>query len=117
MTQELKLRCKWILRAHGKQMIFIKKTFESDIHVFTKAFLWALFLPDYPNLFVEIQIGDRFKPDLVQLDDDGKPLFWGEAGRVRPKKTKVLIHRFRFTHLVFAKWNMNLIWCRKVFSK
>jgi hypothetical protein len=74
----------------------------------TKAFLWALFLPDYPDLFVEIQVGDRFKPDLVQLDNDGKPVFWGEAGRVSPKKMRALVHRFRSTHLVFAKWNLNL---------
>ncbi len=108
MTQELKLRRKWTFRAHGKQVVFIKKTFESEIHVLTKAFLWALFLPDYPELSVEIQVGNRFKPDLVQLDDDGKPTFWGEAGRVSLKKTQALVHRFRSTHLVFAKWNMNL---------
>ena len=69
MTQELKLRRKWTFRAHGKQVVFIKKTFESEIHVLTKAFLWALFLPDYPDLSVEIQVGNRFKPDLVQISD------------------------------------------------
>jgi len=26
MTQELKLRRKWTFRAHGKQVVFIKKT-------------------------------------------------------------------------------------------
>ena len=108
MAQDLKLRRKWTFRAHGKQMVFIKKTLESDIHVLMKAFLWALFLPDYPDLSVEIQIGDRFKPDLVQLGDDGIPVFWGEAGRVSLKKTRALVGRFRSTHLVFAKWNMNL---------
>jgi hypothetical protein len=108
MTQDLKLRRKWTFRAHGKQMVFIKKTFESDIHVLTKAFLWALFLPDYPDLSVEIQIGDRYKPDLVQFGDNGDPVFWGEAGRVSQRKMHALVHRFRSTHLVFAKWNMNL---------
>jgi len=108
MTHDLKLRRKWTFRAHGKQIVFIKKSFESEIHVLTKAFLWALFLPDYPDLLVEIQVGDRFKPDLVQLDDDGKPMFWGEAGRVSLKKMRALVHRFRSTHLVFAKWNMNI---------
>ena len=117
MTQELKLRRKWTFRAHGKQVVFIKKTFESEIHVLTKAFLWALFLPDYPDLSVEIQVRNRFKPDLVQLDDDGKPIFWGEAGRVSLRKTKALVHRFRTTHLVFAKWNMNLEPFRKMIKK
>ena len=108
MTQDLKLRRKWTFRAHGKQMVFIKKTFESDIHVLTKAFLWALFLPDYPNLSVEIHIGNRYKPDLVQFDDNRDPVFWGEAGRVSQRKMHALVHRFRTTHLVFAKWNMNI---------
>jgi hypothetical protein len=117
MTQDLKLRRKWTFRAHGKQMVFTKKTLESDIHVLMKAFLWALFLPDYPDLSVEIQIGDRFKPDLVQLGDGGIPVFWGEAGRVSLRKTKALVHRFRYTHLVFAKWNMNLVPFRQILKK
>ena len=83
----------------------------------TKALLWALFLPDYPDLFAEIKIGDRFKPDLVQLGDDGNPLFWGEAGRVSLRKTKALVRRFRYTHLVFAKWNMNLVPFRQILKK
>ena len=33
MTQDLMLRRKWTFRAHGRQMIFTKKTFESDIHI------------------------------------------------------------------------------------
>jgi len=101
MTQELKLRRKWTFRAHGKQVVFIKKKFESEIHVLTKAFLWALFLPDYPDLSVEIQVGNRFKPDLVQLDDDGKPTFWGEAGRVSLKKLMKNTPTFR-DHLCFV---------------
>ena len=108
MTHDLQLRRKWTFRAHSKQMVFIKKTFESDIHVLMKAFLWALFLPDYPNLSVEIHIGNRFKPDLVQFDDNRYPIFWGEAGRVSQRKMQTLVQRFRSTHLVFAKWNMNL---------
>ena len=52
MTQDLKLRRKWTFRVHGRQMVFVKKTFESDIDVFMKAFLWALFLPVYPDLSV-----------------------------------------------------------------
>ncbi|CAB1081380.1 hypothetical protein D1AOALGA4SA_9033 [Olavius algarvensis Delta 1 endosymbiont] len=89
-------------------MVFFKKSFESDIHVLTKALLWALFLPDYPELSVEISIGNRYKPDLVQTSDNGMPIFWGEAGRVSQKKIHDLVYRFRSTHLVFAKWNMNL---------
>jgi hypothetical protein len=117
MTQNLELRRKWTFRAHGKQMVFIKKAFESDLHVLTKAFLWALFLPDYPDLSVEIRIGDRYKPDLIQFDENGEPAFWGEAGRVSQHKMQNLVRRFRSTHLVFAKWNMNLEPFRRIVQK
>lgn len=108
MKQGLELRRKWTFRAHGKQMVFIKKAFESDSHVLLKALLWALFLPDYPSLSVEVPIGHRYKPDLVQMDDSGRPVFWGEAGRVSQRKMQTLVKRFRSTHLVFAKWDTNL---------
>jgi hypothetical protein len=117
MTQDLELRRKWTFRAHGKQMVFFKKSFESGPHVLMKALLWALFLPDYPQLSVEVRIGDRYKPDLVQTDDNGAPVFWAEAGRVGQKKIRDLIHRFRSTHLVFAKWNVNLEPFEKVMEK
>jgi hypothetical protein len=91
MTQDLKLRRKWTFSAHGKQMVFIKKSFESEIHVLSRAFHWALFLPAYPDLSVEIQIGDRYKPDLVQYDDSREPVFWGEAGRVSLRKMQALL--------------------------
>ena len=98
-------------------MVFIKKSFESDIHVLTKAFLWALYLPDYPELSVEIRIGDRYKPDLVQTSDNGVPVFWGEAGRVGQKKIHDLVYRYRSTHLVFGKWDVNLEPFEKIIKK
>ena len=117
MTQELELRRKWTFRAHGKQMVFFKKSFESGSHVVMKALLWALYLPVYPDICVEVPIGDRYKPDLVQTADNGAPVFWAEAGRVGQKKIRDLIHRFRSTHLVFAKWNVNLEPFEKIMEK
>ena len=108
MNSDLKLRRKWTLRAHGRQVVFIKKNRESGIHVLMKAFIWALFLPQYPNLFVEINIGNRYKPDLVQFDNNGELVFWGEAGKIGQKKMRTLVNRYRSTHLVFAKWDLNL---------
>lgn len=104
MKKDLTLRRKWTFRAHGRQMVFVKKPLESDTHVLTKALLWALFLPQYPALSVEVHIGNRYKPDLVQLDGSGAPVFWGEAGRVSQRKMRTLVRRFRSTHFVFAKW-------------
>ena len=117
MTRELELRRKWTFRAHGKQMVFFKKSFESNIHVLTKAFLWALFLPEYPDLSIEIPVGDRYKPDLVQTSESGVPVFWGEAGQVSQKKIHYLVNRLRSTHLVFAKWDMSLEPFEKIFKK
>jgi hypothetical protein len=114
MTEDLRLKRKYTLRAHGRQMVFTKKSFESSIHVLTKAFIWALYLPEYPRLAVEIPAGGRYKPDLVQFDQSGEPIFWGEAGQVSLKKIRALVHRFKSTHLVFAKWHTNLEPFRKI---
>ena len=73
MGSDLLLRRKWTLRAHGRQVVFVKRQNESREHVIMKALLWALYLPEYPHLLVETSIGDRFKPDVVQLAPDGTP--------------------------------------------
>jgi hypothetical protein len=117
MTQDLSLRRKWTLRAHGKQVVFVKKPLESDTHVLTKALVWALFLPDYPDLSIETPIGHRYKPDLVQRSASGEPVFWAEAGRVGKRKMQTLVQRFRSTHFVFAKWNSKLEPFQRILTK
>ena len=101
---DLLLRRKLTLRAHGEKVVFVKKPRESLEHVLMKAFLWALHLPAYPDLAVEIPIGDRYKPDVVQLDTLGQPVFWGEAGKVGADKVASLVRRFPDTHFAVAKW-------------
>jgi len=108
MTSELYLRRKLTLRAHGKQVVFVKKSNERPEHVIMKALLWALYLPRYPQMGVEIAIGDRYKPDVVQLDERGYPQFWGEAGEVGEDKIRSLVKRFRGTHFVVARWHTRL---------
>ena len=108
MTPELVLRRKLTLRAHGKQVVFVKNAYERPEHVIMKALLWALYLPYYPEIGVEIAIGDRYKPDVVQLDERGYPLFWGEAGEVGEDKIRSLVKRFRGTHFVVARWHTRL---------
>jgi hypothetical protein len=117
MNQDRFLPRKWTFRACGRQVVFEKKPYESKAHVLMKALIWALFLPEYPEMVVEIDIGRRYKPDLVQLDENGRPVFWGEAGQVGQRKMKTLITRFRSTHLVFAKWNVNLVPFEKSLKK
>ena len=109
VTKEIFLRRKWTLSAHGRQVIFVKNPIERTEHVLMKAFIWALYLPQYPELRVEVQIGDRYKPDVVQLDAmDVRPTFWGEAGVVGKQKIASLTRRFRTTHFAMGKWNANL---------
>ncbi|MEO0565509.1 MAG: hypothetical protein AAF125_25605 [Chloroflexota bacterium] len=80
-----------------------------------KIFIWALYLPDYPNLEIEVRIGDRYKPDVVELDPtqtvrdaNGAVRFWGESGRVGEEKIHSLARRYPDAHLVIAKWEKNL---------
>jgi hypothetical protein len=108
MTDELLLRRKWTLRAHGRQVVFVKKPYESGTHVLMKALLWALYLPAYPGLTVEIAVGDRYKPDVVALDARGESIFWGEAGDVTTAKIRSLARRYRDTHFALAKWDVRL---------
>lgn len=95
---------KWTLKTQGRQVVFAKNPGESSRHVLMKALLWALYLPQYPNLTVEIAIGDRYKPDLVALNDLSEPVFWGEAGQVGVDKIHSLCRRYPQTHFAVAKW-------------
>lgn len=108
MTRDLLLRRKWTLRAHDRQIVFVKRRLESASHVITKALLWALYVPLYPEIMIERAIDDRYKPDLVALDCDGRPVFWGEAGEVGAPKIASLARRYRRTHLAIAKWDQRL---------
>lgn len=108
MANERHLRRKLTLRAHGEQVVFVKQKHERIEHVWMKAFLWALYLPSYPELSVEVGVGERYKPDVVALNSRGEPTFWGEAGAVSEDKLRDLPVRYRRTHLALAKWNTPL---------
>ena len=73
-----------------------------------KAFLWALYLPDYPDATIEVPVDDRYKPDVVQTDRWGEPVFWAEAGRVGKEKIERLVRRYRDTHFAMAKWDTDI---------
>jgi hypothetical protein len=105
---DLELRRKLTLRAHGRQVVFVKRPIEHSRHVLMKAFIWALYLPTFPDLRVEIDIGDRYKPDVVSLDGANGPRFWGEAGEVGREKIRALSRRYRGAHLCIARWDERL---------
>lgn len=99
---------KWKLRAHGAHNVFAWGMNERAVHVVMKALIWALHLPDYPDLRVEVRIGDKYKPDVVQLNAQQVPEFWGEAGMVSRAKICSLVRRFPHTHFALGKWDTRL---------
>ncbi len=104
------LRRKLTVRAQGQSLVLIKRPIESGEHVLQKALLWALYLPRYPNLRVEVELPQpsRYKPDLLALDRQDEPVFWGECGVVALDKLRFLLNRYRQTHFVFSKWATRL---------
>lgn len=101
------LRRKLTLRAHGQSLVLSKQPQEKESHVLMKGLLWALYLPQYPGLRVEVPAGYRYKPDLLWLASD-KPAFWGEAGAVSPDKYRHLLRHLPDTHFAFARWGISL---------
>lgn len=109
MSREYLQRRHWKLSAHGQQIHLVNGGREREVHILMKAFLWALYLPQYPDLQIERRVDDRYKPDVVSMDEAaGKPRFWAEAGRVSPDKVAALVKRYRYTHFVIAKWSPNI---------
>lgn len=116
MPTDLALRRTLTLRASDgtdlRKLVLVKKRGESIEHVLMKGVLWALYLPTYPEMQVEVSIGDTYKPDLVQVEPppgglaygDPEPVFWGEAGKVSVSKWESLLRRFPDTHFALARW-------------
>ncbi len=104
------LRRKLTFRSHGQTLVLIKRPVESTEHVLQKALLWALYLPSYPGLRVEVPLpgASRYKPDLLALDGE-RPviLIWCECGVVSVAKLNDLLPRYRATHFVFSKWGFS----------
>ena len=113
MPSPILSRRKWKLYAHDQHIVVVNGTREKFTHPLMKALLWALYMPDYSNISIEIRIGDKYKPDVVAFEDGAElrgspPIFWGEAGQVGSDKIKSIARRYRETHFAVAKWNTNL---------
>ncbi len=107
-------RRRWRLHAGDQHIVIVRGTHERFVHPLMKALLWALYMPLYPHITVEVRIGDRYKPDVVAFAEDdsrfrpNEPIFWGEAGRVKREKIASLVKRYPDTHFALAKWDTNL---------
>lgn len=118
MPSDLALRRTLTVRSadDGEKLVLVKKRGESIEHVLMKAALWALYRPRFPDVQVEVHVGDAYKPDLVALRPppgglaygDPEPVFWGEAGKVSPSKWASILRRFPDTHFALARWNERL---------
>ena len=108
MAIDRSLRRKMTFLAHGRKSVFVKKPEERMRHIYMKAFLWSLYLPLYTDLRIEVDIGARYKPDVVALGSNNTPVFWGEAGLVKTRKLEGLVVHYPHTHFAFAKWNTPL---------
>ncbi len=106
---EATLPRKVTVRAHGRKLVLAKRTWESERHVLLKALVFGLYVPSYPDLFVERATGHRYMPDLVALDSHGDPVFWAECGETARDKLAHLVRAFAATHLVVAKQATSLV--------
>lgn len=115
MISPILQRRRWKLHAHGQHIVVKNGMRERFVHPLMKAYIWALYLPEYPTASIEIRIGDKYKPDVVAFADEPAvfeanppPLFWGEAGRVGKDKIHSLVKRFPNTHFAMSKWDTGL---------
>ncbi|MFW6215548.1 MAG: hypothetical protein ACOC45_06335, partial [Alkalispirochaetaceae bacterium] len=101
------IRRKITLTIAGRKVVLIKKRQESLDHVLGKAILLELYAPRFPDTKIEVGLPDRYKPDLLALDESGEPRFWGEVGQVKKKKVEQLLRRYPGTCFAFARHRLD----------
>ncbi len=69
-----------------------------------KALLWALYLPDYPALGVDLFVDHRYRPGVAAVDGSDDPQFWGEVDEMSGDYLRKVLKRYRHTHFAFARW-------------
>lgn len=93
------------LSAAGRGVQLEKAPGESVQHLVLKGLLWALLLPTHPDAACELDLGLRYKPDVVAIDPmSGKPCWWGECGSVKASKLGDLAAAFPQARISVAKW-------------
>ncbi len=94
---------KLTVRVGQRKHVFAKGAGDSERHVLLKALLFARYVGPYPDLLVERNIGQRYKPDLVVLGSYQSVRFWAEGGVTSRDKVRWLVRHVRDGHLVFAR--------------
>lgn len=112
---EILTRTQWTLIRENHSVTFWRTPEQDTTHHLMKAFLWALYLPDYPTVRIEQSVEDRYKPDVIAIDATAHAysthpyLFWGECGQVKHSKLRDLVRRYPDTHFAVAKWRAPLM--------
>ena len=81
----------------GRRVRLWQRRGETYEHVLLKALGFAMYVPEYPSLEIELSVGLRYKPDLVALNEGAATragarfLFWGECGLVTMRKVAWLL--------------------------
>lgn len=101
------IRRKLTLTVAGRKVVLIKNRQESLDHVLGKAILLEIYGRQFPETQVEVGLSDRYKPDLLAVDERGEPRFWGEVGQVKKKKIEQLLKRYPGTSFAFARHRLD----------
>eukprot|EP00536_Pseudo-nitzschia_multiseries_P005079 jgi/Psemu1/189708/e_gw1.92.6.1 len=105
------------LTANGVTKTLEKKRMETLQHVLTKAMIWKLFMNDYPDLEIELDIGDPdYLPDVIATTttttattyNGTEVVFWGESGRMKMHKALDLMRRYPNAHIVHCRWAIDV---------
>ncbi len=93
----------------GRRVRAWQRPGESYEHVLMKALGYAMYVAEFPALKIEVEVGLRYKPDLVARGDvasGGRCFqFWGECGTVTVRKIAWLLKHGDVERLVVFKIN------------
>lgn len=93
----------------GRRVRAWQRPGESYEHVLMKALGYAMYVAEFPTLEIEVEVGLRYKPDLVARGDavvgGGRFQFWGECGTVTVRKIAWLLKHGDVERLVVFKIN------------
>lgn len=90
--------------ATGASVDLHKNPGESPQHLLLKGLLWALVVPHHSSATCELDLGLRYRPDVVALRGDESIVWWGECGSVKPSKLSHLASTYPHTRFSVAKW-------------
>jgi len=84
-----------------ERLVLVKRAGESLRHVLLKLLSWMLFYA--PDLRIEMGVEQRHEPDLVRVDDQGRPTFWVDCGSIGVKRLDRIARQNRDAEVVVVK--------------